>query len=84
MTKLLVKAGADLEAKTPTTGGKPLHLAAEQGHSEVLSVLIEEGADINSPGSDGATPLYIAALNGHVGAEGARPPCQKRILCWPS
>lgn len=61
MTKLLVKAGAHLEAKTSATGCIALGLAAGEGHSEVMRLLIERGANPNSRRSDGA-----AARFGHV------------------
>lgn len=76
ITKMLVEAGADLEAKTRgVVGHTLLHLAAKddpvvmasQGkHFEVMSVLIMAGANPNSRGVDGATPLYLGAENGHV------------------
>ena len=33
---------------------------------EVVSILVERGADINKARNDGATPLYIASYEGHV------------------
>ena len=35
----------------------PLHLAAEQGHREVVGLLLEGGADPNKADKDGRTPL---------------------------
>jgi ankyrin repeat protein len=32
-----------------------------QGHTEVIEVLLEHGADVNRAKSDGATPLFAAA-----------------------
>ena len=66
--KMLVNAGADLEAATFEYGHTPLYLAAEQGQSDVMSMLIEAGANPNCRCSDGASPLYIAAHNGHKAA----------------
>ena len=40
----------------------PLHVAASAGHSDILSLLIEHGADINGPGKFGSTPLHRASL----------------------
>lgn len=68
VTKMLVKAKADLEAKVSGSGSAPLHMAAQEGHLEVMRVLIEARADPNSRRVDGATPLYMAAKNGHVDA----------------
>ncbi|KAI1158830.1 hypothetical protein F5B18DRAFT_65083 [Nemania serpens] len=43
----------------------PLSWAAENGHQEIVQLLIERGADIESKGSYGQTPLSWAAGNGH-------------------
>lgn len=50
VTKLLVKAGANVEAKTcaRSTACTPLHAAAEQGDVETLKVLIEAEANPNN------------------------------------
>eukprot|EP00727_Mastigamoeba_balamuthi_P008916 m51a1_g4647 putative cysteine synthase (752) ;mRNA; r:7388-11069 len=42
--------------------------AAFSGSVEALSLLLDSGADIESPGSDGTTPLEAAAMNMHLGA----------------
>lgn len=76
ITKMLVEAGADLEAISSVVNHTPLHLAAKDDplivasqdrHSEVMNVLIMSGANLNSRAVDGATPLYLAAENGHMG-----------------
>lgn len=63
---MLIKAGADLEGFA-TKIGKPLHLAARQGHVEVSQALTEAGASIDSRVSKGETPLLLAAQRGYVG-----------------
>ena len=64
---MLMEAGADLEAASDL-GGTPLHVAAENGHSQVMSVLVESGANLNSRTVKGATPLCLAAREGRVDA----------------
>ena len=44
----------------------PLHVAASEGHSDVLPLLIEHGADINGLGRYGDTPLHRASENARL------------------
>eukprot|EP00945_MAST-04E_sp_MAST-4E-sp1_P002273 g2273.t1 len=56
------------------TGGDPvkepndsmLHSAARWGHTEIVKLLLERGADQKSLNKNKDTPLHAAALNGHV------------------
>lgn len=47
MTNLLTKGGIDVGLKDEN-GRTPLHLAAGEGHIEVIKLLISKGANINS------------------------------------
>ncbi|CAM9969019.1 unnamed protein product [Pylaiella littoralis] len=62
---MLAKAGADLEAKT-AHGYTPLHVAVDQGHSEVVTALIGAGASCEPRLESGETPLHTAASMGHA------------------
>lgn len=42
-----------------------LHIAARNGHKDVVAFLLEKGADINARGFFGAPGLHWAAINGH-------------------
>ena len=44
-------------------GDSPIHYAAINGRAEIVSLLIEAGADINALGEDGYTPLDYAILH---------------------
>jgi ankyrin repeat protein len=48
-----------------TEGSTPLHLAAQNGHLDVVEFLVEQQAEVNAKETDGWTPLYLAAHNGH-------------------
>ena len=51
-------------------GNAPLHLAAGQGHAEVVTALAEGGAAVSAPNARGSTPLHLAC--GQGGAEAVR------------
>ncbi|KAL3483162.1 ankyrin repeat-containing domain protein [Aspergillus germanicus] len=67
--KLLLEAGVDVnELATNGSGGEctPLHKAAEQGHLDCASVLIEHGADVNARDGYSRTVLEAAAWTGKL------------------
>jgi ankyrin repeat protein len=44
----------------------PLQYAVESGFTEIVKLLIENGADLNKSNNDGCTPLHLAATYGHL------------------
>ena len=46
-------------------GKTALHAAAYRGHADMVSLLLEEGADLEMKGKDGETALYLAAEQKH-------------------
>ena len=42
-----------------------LHIAAKQGHAELVKLFLAQGADVNSTDTGGWTPLVFAAENGN-------------------
>ncbi|MHC9537914.1 MAG: ankyrin repeat domain-containing protein [Vulcanimicrobiota bacterium] len=59
MTELLVSKGADVKIRCGTLA-TPLHAASEGCPSEVLSILIDKGANIRAEDEKGRTPLHYA------------------------
>jgi ankyrin repeat protein len=56
-------------ATTPDgRGDHPIHHAARNGDTEVVRLLIQNGADVNAKNPRGHTVLYCAGGHGHVDA----------------
>lgn len=58
--------GADPNTKDPQSGGTLLATAALMGHTEIVELLLEHGADINAKSQDGGTALHAAAFLGRA------------------
>lgn len=48
------------------TGWTPLHEACNHGHTQVVTILIDKGVNINAAGMGGDTPLHDAVVNSHT------------------
>ncbi len=69
MARMLVHAGAGMEAVTRMAEYTALHLACRAGHGAVARALLEAGADPAAPtASGGATSLHLAAAAGSAEA----------------
>ncbi|MXV77024.1 hypothetical protein F4X73_15905 [Candidatus Poribacteria bacterium] len=66
--KQAITDGMDVNAKNLVTGDPLLFTAALMGHTEIMTYLIEKGADINVRKGDGNTPLHAAAFLGRADA----------------
>lgn len=60
LAQALIERGADINRK----GWAPLHYAATRGHREMMRLLLENDAYIDSESDNGTTPLMIAAYAG--------------------
>ena len=61
----LVACGADFDAKSSQSGITPIHIAARDGHIDMLLCLIRHGADVDSRDCRQWTPLHHGAEHAH-------------------
>ena len=66
--RVLLKVGANINAKETWNGQSALMWAATEGHVPVVHTLIDHGADIRARSNSGATPLLFAARKGSMNA----------------
>lgn len=66
LARMLLYAGARLDAATRNGTYTPLHVAARNGSAAVAKALLDAGANANAvTTSGGATPLHLAAAQGN-------------------
>lgn len=56
--RLLLEAGASVDAQTRSGEVTPLHRASYSGHINIVSLLIQHGASVCHSDTDGKTPLH--------------------------
>ncbi len=59
LAKVLIEQGADVNKP----GWTPLHYAASKGHREMMRLLLDNDAYIDSESANGTTPLMMAAFS---------------------
>ena len=64
--KLLRNSDVDVNEEVGEYEVTALHFAAENGHVDVVIVLLDNGADVNIVDAYNATALHYTAENGHV------------------
>ncbi|RMZ47393.1 NACHT and Ankyrin domain protein [Aspergillus flavus] len=63
-TKRLITQGAEIDANDNSFKFTPLHCAAYRGHDEMVSFLLDNGADGNAVTRNGSTALHLATKYG--------------------
>ncbi len=66
--RLLLAAGAPVDATTRINAITPLFMAARNGSAAMVEVLLRSGADFNRANDNGTTPLMMAAAAGNPDA----------------
>jgi ankyrin repeat protein len=62
--RLLLDAGADVNARAGQQAFTPLHAAAAGGDLDIVDLLVQRGADLGARDADGHTPLDAARAFG--------------------
>ncbi|VDN97760.1 unnamed protein product [Rodentolepis nana] len=63
---MLLRAGAEIDAKSPKSGNTPLILACEHGHTMVAKLLLQWGANPDATNNKFDTSLIVAIRGGHT------------------
>ena len=66
--QFLVLHGANVNSYNRLDGSTSLHEAARRGQIEMMTLLLDNGADIESQSNEGFTPLFSAVRNGKLEA----------------
>ena len=61
--KIALAVGAD---PNYSDGWTPLHYASENGHADIVNVLLENGVEVDATDEYGETPLFRASRNGFI------------------
>ena len=63
---LLLKEGADVDARANCCGGMALHHVVFTGNKEIVDLLLKNKADVNAKDWAGNTPLQGAVIGEHI------------------
>lgn len=63
--RILLEAGAEVDAPSELEARTALHLAADAGDDEMVLLLLEEGADLHATDRGGKQAIHLATISGH-------------------
>ncbi|KAK6105831.1 Ankyrin repeats (3 copies) family protein [Brugia pahangi] len=63
---MMIDKAMVIQAKTKTMEATALHMAAAGGHSRIVKILLEHGANAEDENAHGMTALHLGAKNGFV------------------
>jgi uncharacterized protein len=72
LVRIIAKAGADVNEHANNKGVTPLEQAVLSNFPEVVTALLQSGADVNLPDEMGMTPILYAAMSDYGDTEVAR------------
>ncbi|MBA3536994.1 MAG: ankyrin repeat domain-containing protein, partial [Tatlockia sp.] len=87
--RLLIDAGANVDAQEPKGNFSPLHVAAQNGHITIVELLLSKGARTEVQTNAKETPLHSATSSDHKSivellvAKGATIDVQNKDNCTP-
>jgi ankyrin repeat protein len=68
IVRMVIDAGAPVNQPSGRSRYLPLHIAAREGDSEIIQLLLKRGAKLASHPQSGETPLIMACLSGKANA----------------
>ncbi len=83
VVRFLINEHADVLACDTASGCGPLHMAARHGHADIVSLLLEAGADPMQESQQGFYALHEAVLNADVAVLEALLPAYKEVNFSP-
>ena len=64
LSNILISGSVTFDGET-IEGAPPLWCAAAAGHTQIVKLLVEKGASVNSVTKTNSTPLRAACFDGH-------------------
>lgn len=66
IVRMLVEAGANINARAPVSGNTPLHLAIANGNLQAIAYLLKKGASCTIVNAIGFTPVHEATIRDDI------------------
>ncbi|GFU17072.1 hypothetical protein NPIL_427091 [Nephila pilipes] len=66
VVEYLIDSSDNLHVKDTVCGRKPVHIAAREGHINVVELFLNRGVKVSDADENGWIPLHYAAWNGHL------------------
>jgi len=67
LVKMLLRRNAVIDMLDTADEQAPIHVAAREGHDDIVACLLAQGASVNQRDGRGRTALMLSATGGHAG-----------------